>query len=137
LGRLKKSSCDAAKNCLFLRHTDEPDRQGTAAYKKEAIMASFTVRVELHYATEADYQTLHSAMERAGFSRFITSDDGIAYHLPLAEYNREGNLTRSQVLESAKAAANTTGKKYAVLVSETSGRTWIGLAVKAKTARAS
>ena len=100
-------------------------------------MASFTVRVELHYATEADYQTLHSAMERAGFSRFITSDDGITYHLPLAEYNREGNLTRSQVLASAKTAADTTRKTYAVLVSETSGRTWVGLAVKAKSARAS
>ena len=100
-------------------------------------MASFTIRVELHYASEADYQTLHSAMERAGFSRFITSDDGITYHLPLAEYNREGNLTRSQVLASARTAADTTRKTYAVLVSETSGRTWVGLAVKSKTARAS
>lgn len=100
-------------------------------------MASFTVRVELHYATEADYQTLHSAMERAGFSRFITSDDGATYHLPLAEYNREGNLARSQVLASAKTAADTTRKTYAVLVSETVGRTWVGLTVKSKSARAS
>jgi hypothetical protein len=101
------------------------------------MMANFTVRVELHYAVEADYQTLHAAMERVGFSRFITSDDGITYHLPLAEYNRDGNLTRSQVLESAKTAANATGKKYAVLVSETSSRTWVGLTVKSGAVRAS
>jgi hypothetical protein len=100
-------------------------------------MASFTVRVELHYATEADYQTLHAAMERVGFSRFITSDDGITYHLPLAEYNREAGLSRSQVLESAKSAAAATGKTYAVLVTETSGRTWVGLTAKSRTTRAS
>jgi hypothetical protein len=100
-------------------------------------MASFTIRVELHYATEADYQTLHSAMERAGFSRFITSDNGAVYHLPLAEYNREGNLTRTQVLDSAKTAAGLTRKTFAVLVSETCARTWFGLTAKSKTARAS
>lgn len=100
-------------------------------------MASFTVRVELDYATEADYQTLHAAMERLGFSRFITSDDGIVYHLPLAEYKREGNLNRNQVLRSAKSAATATGKTYAVLVTETSGRTWVGLTVKSRTTRAS
>jgi len=95
-------------------------------------MAAFTVRVELHSASEPDYQILHAAMETRGFSRYITSDDGITYHLPTAEYNREGNFTRQQVLDSAKIAASTTGKKYAILVTESAGRTWVGLAVKSQ-----
>lgn len=63
----------------------------------------------------------------AGFSRFITSDDGQTYHLPTAEYDRSGDLTRSQVLSQARAAANSTGRDNAVLVTESKGRTWNGL----------
>jgi hypothetical protein len=95
-------------------------------------MAQFTVRVELHRADEDDYETLHDAMERRGFSRLITSDDGEVYHLPWAEYNMQDSVTRAQVLTLAKAAANETGKNYAVLVTESNGRTWSGLA-KART----
>ena len=40
-------------------------------------MAQFTVRIELHEAQRADYETLHAAMERRGFSRLITGDNGI------------------------------------------------------------
>jgi hypothetical protein len=90
-------------------------------------MARFTVRVELHQANWDDYETLHAAMEREGFSRLITSSDGITYHLPLAEYNRDENISPDAVLESAKRGAGSTGKKYAVLVTESVGRTFIGL----------
>jgi hypothetical protein len=100
-------------------------------------MASFTVRVELHHATDRDYETLHFAMEQRGFSRLITSDKGVVYHLPLAEYNREGNLTLDQVIESAKLAANATGRNYAVLATESVARKWYGLAEKKQLVRAS
>ncbi len=90
-------------------------------------MANFTVRVELHQAEWDDYQALHSAMELQGFSRLITADNGTTYHLPWAEYNTAGNLTSAQVLDAARAAANTTGKQNAVLVTEAIRRTWIGL----------
>lgn len=90
-------------------------------------MATFTTRVELHKAYEDDYEVLHSAMEERGFSRYVTSDDGVTYHLPTAEYNYSGNKTRSQVLDLAKAAASETNKKYAVLVTESNGRTWYAL----------
>ena len=90
-------------------------------------MTNFTTRVELHAANESDYQTLHSAMEAEGFSRVITSDDNITYHLPNAEYNRTATLTRSQVLESAKRAAGKTKKAYSILVTESTARTWVGL----------
>ena len=74
-----------------------------------------------------DYEILHGAMEQRGVSRQITSDDGVTYHLPTAEYNYVGRKTRSQVLELAKVAASDTNKKFAVLVSESNGRSWSGL----------
>ncbi|SRR5713101_981138 len=67
-------------------------------------MAQFTVRIELHDAQWADYDTLHAAMERQGFSRLITADDGRRYQLPLAEYDSTANLTSSRVLEIAQTA---------------------------------
>jgi hypothetical protein len=90
-------------------------------------LPAFTTRVELHHADNDDYETLHAAMERKGFSRFITSGDNVTYHLPTAEYDYNENKTRADVLALAKAAANETGKKYAVLVTESKGRTWYGL----------
>jgi hypothetical protein len=89
-------------------------------------MASFTTRVELHDATYNDYDTLHKAMEVEGFLRLIKSDNGTWYHLPTAEYNRITDLTRAQVLDSAKRAATKTKKAFAVLVTESDGRTWTG-----------
>jgi hypothetical protein len=90
-------------------------------------LATFTTRVELHRAYDDDYEVLHAAMEQRGFSRLITSDDGATYHLPTAEYNYSGTKTRSQVLALANSAASETNKKYAVLVTESRGRTWSGL----------
>jgi hypothetical protein len=90
-------------------------------------MANFTVRVELHQANWTDYDSLHAAMENKGFSRFITGSDGKTYHLPLAEYNGSSdNLDTSQIRDIAWAAAKTTGKKSAVLVTE-GPRSWVGL----------
>jgi hypothetical protein len=90
-------------------------------------MPSFTTRVELHGATERDYETLHAAMQAEGFSRTIKADSGTQYHLPTAEYDRSGPFTRADVLDSAKRAASKTNKSFAVLVTESNGRTWEGL----------
>lgn len=91
-------------------------------------MSSFTVRVELHDATWNDYDVLHAAMESEGFRRTVRSDDGITYHLPTAEYDLSAYKDRSEVLDKAKAAATRTRKGFGVLVTESNGRTWIGLA---------
>jgi len=91
-------------------------------------MARYMTRVELHSATYSDYETLHNAMESEGFERTITSDAGKVYHLPTAEYYRETHLNRGQVLESAKRAAGKTGKSYGIIVAESVGMTWHGLA---------
>jgi hypothetical protein len=90
-------------------------------------MPTFITRVELHHADEEDYKTLHAAMEDEGFSRTVVSDKGVRYHLPTAEYGRQGDLTKQDVLNSAKTAANITGCKFAVIVTESNGSTWGGL----------
>lgn len=92
-------------------------------------MASFTVRVVLHGAehSEDGYKELHAAMKKSGFSRYITSDDGTKYHMPLAEYNFEGNKSADEVRFLARDAADGTGYKNAVLVTESERRAWIGL----------
>ncbi len=90
-------------------------------------MAKFTTRVELHKANADDYLRLHTSMEAEGFIRTITSSDGVTYQLPTAEYNRINEMSRDKVLESAKRAADKTGKEYEILVTETEGRTWWNL----------
>ncbi len=90
-------------------------------------MTQFTTRVELHDANWSDYTKLHAQMQAQGFELTVHSDDGVVYELPPAEYNFEGNLTRSQVLGRAKMAAATTNRKYAAIVTQSAGRTWAGL----------
>jgi len=93
-----------------------------------AEMASFITRVELHYASEADYEKLHEAMRQQGFSQKITSNSGAVYKLPPAEYHISGNLSQSDVLARAKKAAALTGRSAEVLVVEYTGCSWDGLA---------
>lgn len=92
-------------------------------------MASFTTRVVLHDADYQDYKNLHAEMAARGFVQTVTSDDGIVYELPDAEYNYVGVATRAQVLDKAKASATAVRKKYAVLVTESNGRSWTGLKI--------
>lgn len=90
-------------------------------------MAQFTTRVELHNADWNDYVQLHAQMKRQGFSQTIRSDDGKVYELPPAEYDYSGSVTRADVLAKAKTAAGAVKPSYAVLVTESNGRTWSGL----------
>lgn len=50
-------------------------------------MARFTIRVELHGATETQYAKLHEAMANAGMQRYILAGDGSYYPMPTAEYD--------------------------------------------------
>lgn len=87
-------------------------------------MSSFTTRIELHKATDDDYEILHAAMAKAGFLRTIKDSEGKTYKLPTAEYNYEGEITRSQVFEKAENAAISTKKGYWILVTQSAGRTF-------------
>ena len=90
-------------------------------------MAVFIVRVELHEAAWADYETLHEAMGAERFGRTIRDDDGVEHQLPPAEYCLRETIPRATVLVKAKHAAARTGKRYSVLVTEAIGATWHNL----------
>ncbi len=91
-------------------------------------MAQFTTRVLLNgYPSAEDYEKLHKAMKRRGFSRVIKAGDGDYYWLPNAEYDRQASVARSQVLADAKAAADSVSSTNEILVTESAGRTWLGL----------
>ena len=91
-------------------------------------MSYYVTRVELHYATHEDYENLHGAMQRAGFSRLIVGDDGQTYHLPTAEYVMIGDYDVAGVRSAAARAAATTGKRFAVVVTKGASLSWEGLA---------
>jgi len=90
-------------------------------------MNSYTVRIELHSNLYPDFISLHNQMEKEGFSRLITSDTGVTYHLPRAEYDISTMKPTSEVLESAKRAMREAGKTGEILVTKSSGRMWSGL----------
>jgi hypothetical protein len=93
----------------------------------------FTVRITLHDVQDDDdyYETLHTEMHRAGFSSLIKGNSGRVYYLPRAEYSMIGNRTRQQVFDLANEilTAITDGSNitYAILVTGSAGRQWIGL----------
>jgi len=94
-------------------------------------MSQYTVRIELHSSQyNPDFETLHRAMAQKGFSKLITSDSGVTYHLPRGEYNIDTTSDRSKVLNAAKEAVKATGQGAEILVTESSGRTWSGLSEK-------
>jgi len=91
-------------------------------------MANYLTRIELHGGTYSDYEKLHTAMQRAGFSRTIGGDDGKRYQLPTAEYVVENSSsTLAQVQQAAKDAAGTTGKSAGIISVLWSSALWSGL----------
>ncbi|XXT16530.1 hypothetical protein WME94_40495 [Sorangium sp. So ce429] len=92
-------------------------------------MYYFMTRIELHSATSDDYNTLHAAMEAAGFSRIVPADDGKHYHLPSGMYFLSSYAdTEATVRDRANAVASATGKSREVLVTQGTSA-WIGLTV--------
>lgn len=90
-------------------------------------MPAFTTRMVLAEAEWEDYEVLYAYMEEQGFTKIVTSGDGVTYKLPDAEYNYVGSVTRDDVMTKAKAAATRTGKNFSVLITESVGRTWFAL----------
>ena len=90
-------------------------------------MALFTIRFELLSLIKEDPQLLHNALLLEGFTNTIRDDAGAVFILPVAEYNKEGEYTKDQILDSALRATHKTGNEYAVLVTESNGRSWANL----------
>jgi hypothetical protein len=90
---------------------------------------SFTVRVELHGADEEDYASLHEAMEKQGFVRWVKGKNG-KKRLPTAEYNMlDVDLDCDEVLDRAKKAANSVKPNPMpwIVVTQSAYRMWWGL----------
>ncbi|MBR8142106.1 type V toxin-antitoxin system endoribonuclease antitoxin GhoS [Burkholderia sp. AU19243] len=76
----------------------------------------FITRVELHDATEADYQRLHEEMEARRFFRSIQDQSGTRHQLPTAMYFSQSiELDAGGVRGLAVAAANATGRRSWVI----------------------
>ncbi len=79
-------------------------------------MTDFVTRVELHGATNADYQTLDEEMLAKNFSKTITSSRGLIYNMPSATYFSQAfNMTASDVRNLAVTAARRTGRRYDII----------------------
>ncbi len=88
----------------------------------------FITRIELHNAKSSDYDTLHSAMSKQGYTQTIVSGEGQVCKLPTAEYCLVGNYLLQDALNQAQYAANLVGKECSIIVSETNKVMWSGLA---------
>lgn len=97
-------------------------------------MSDYLTRIDLHDAKwPDDYESrLNTAMSREGFSKTITDDKSIVYELPVGEYYKSTSENIEQVLERAKKAATTTGKKFGVIVGDCTNLKWSGLSVVKK-----
>jgi hypothetical protein len=88
-------------------------------------MAMFTVRIELHSATEQSYRLLHASTAQLGFTRTIRADNGVVYALPSAEYHcQSATASRADVLGLARRAVAATGHNAWILVTEAVGCTF-------------
>lgn len=93
-------------------------------------MTDYIARVELHRATEADYERLHDAMERLDFVRWVIGDDSVAYRLPTAQYHMANtDLGMRDAWERATAAANSVKPRPTpwVVVARAADLLWSGL----------
>ena len=92
-------------------------------------MANYMARVELDLAGPEDYERLHASMRQRGYLRQITGEDGVVYRLPTGTYYiTDSSAGLSVALNAAVDAANETGKRAAVLVTDWYAARWTGLA---------
>ena len=80
-------------------------------------MARFITRIQLQNATEHDYEKLHEEMKKESFR--LSSNYQLHHdknNLPPPEYDCEGNISLSDITESAFRAARKIGKSYSFTV---------------------
>lgn len=90
-------------------------------------MTLCTFRVELHGASHTDYANLSEQLARHSITDIVQADSGKWYKLPPSEYSYIGNATLDEVYDTVKSVTETLGKQFAVLASEVTRRSWIGL----------
>lgn len=91
-------------------------------------MSYFNIRVVLHDATYNQYEMLASAMASKGMYDVVKADNGGLYRLPPGEYATESDASIQNVRDAAAWAANSTGARYSVRVTQ-GPSSWVGLEV--------
>ena len=91
-------------------------------------MANYMARVELHLAGPDEYQQLDVSMQKRGYLRTMTAEDGAIYQLPAGTYYvTESSAMLEVALRAAVDAASETGKSAAVIVTDWRAARWSGL----------
>jgi hypothetical protein len=91
-------------------------------------MATFIVRVELHATpdyTHPHYEQLHTAIEKAGFTRKLHPDAG-SYQLQTGTYKMESDHSLETVLDLAKKATDSVDTNNSVIAMEMEKYAWVG-----------
>lgn len=91
-------------------------------------MTDFSIRVELHDATQAHYTALHQRLAAVGVVDVIVSGQGDKYKLPPAEYVVSSSWSVEAVLDAVHEIAANVRSNPAVFVTTSNGRMWKGLA---------
>jgi hypothetical protein len=82
-------------------------------------MANYMARVELQRAVPGDYERLNLSMQQRGYAQKITGEDGVIYQLPTGTYFvTDTSAVLEVALHAAVEAADETGKKSAVVVTD-------------------
>ena len=91
-------------------------------------MTNYIARVELKGAVPEDCERLNLSMQQRGNARKIAGEDGVIYKLPTGTYFvTDTSAVLEVALHAAVEAANETGKKSAVIVTDWSSARWSGL----------
>ncbi|MET0635176.1 MAG: hypothetical protein ABWZ25_04045 [Chitinophagaceae bacterium] len=77
--------------------------------------------------TNADYTTLKSLLDHAGFSKKIRSKQGVDYYLPPHTYFASTDRDSNHVFELATNNVKRLRKNYSVFVTQASSSVWVGL----------
>lgn len=92
-------------------------------------MSKFVVRVELHRASEAIYESLHKKMAAAGYYRQIASDNGVLFFLPTATYEQTfgKDFSAVQIRDHVKPIVNGVWNSSEIFVTKYLEAAWTGL----------
>ena len=92
-------------------------------------MAIFIVRVQLTVEDGKYYTLVRDGLINIGFTKRVTSTEGIEYRLPNGNYKIESNKDGSAILTAVQQVVLRIDKNAMILVTETKpkGMNWSGL----------
>jgi hypothetical protein len=90
-------------------------------------MVNYLIRVEMHGATYADYERLHSLLAAKSVTNFIWGDNKVRYRLPTAMYTYSGTENLDQVRAAVVQIAAVVKPKPSVIVTVSGASAWEGL----------